>query len=65
MSLTLSKTFRDVVIASVVLALTACGGESNEEAYERGVETGAYEVCFEVERIADAVYDELRRRRYC
>lgn len=55
---------KTIIFAVVALALVGCG-ESNEEAYERGVEDGADEVCQEARRIAEGVYEELRSRRYC
>jgi len=55
---------KTIIFAVVALALVGCG-ESNEEAYERGVEDGADEVCQEARRISERVYGELRSRRYC
>ncbi len=44
--------------------LSSCG-ESNEDAYIRGYEDGIIEVCYELERINDYFYAELRRNKVC
>jgi len=59
---------KPLVFSLVALALVGCG-ESNEEAYQRGfndgVEEGAAEVCFEVERVNPALYRVLRSWAFC
>lgn len=51
-------------MAALALMLVGCG-ESAEEAYERGVEEGAEEVCWKVKNISDGVYSDLRRSGHC
>ncbi len=47
-----------------LIALSACG-ESTEEAYERGYEDGIDEVCSDISRFSDRIYDALRGERIC
>ena len=58
---------KKLAMALVLIFMSGCGGsgESNEQAYQRGIEEGAGEVCFEVTRISDRVFSQLRSRGLC
>ena len=60
-----SVGLKSLYAASVLVLLLGGCKESAEDAYERGVWDGAMEVCWEVRRISDHVYQQLRSRRYC
>ncbi len=50
--------------AAVLILLGACG-ESSEDVYERGYEDGIDDVCSDVSRFSDRIYDVLRGERIC
>ena len=65
---TASNRHKFLYVAAVLVLLLGAYkmyAESTEDAYERGVWDGAMEVCWEVRRISDDVYQQLRRTRYC
>ena len=59
------KQFFVGVFALVALITLGACGESTEETYQRGYDDGVDDVCNDIQRFSDRIYDVLESRRIC